>query len=251
MNRKKALLLYLSGTFGQILLTFVVVFWLRSIGMKIDYTTVFGMLAIAIGGTSSAVWGIIVSIKYRKTAFKDILIDFVNVKQSYSCYLFAVAFLLLDFGYVLFGGRLLIDAWYIPIVLFLKAIVFGGIEEIGWRYTFQPVLEEKTNYILSTLITFVSWGIWHMLYFYIEGSIYQVRVFEFLMGLLINCFILSALYNKTKCLWICVMTHALINTFSQIASGGNSSVVFIGRVFIIIIAIGVSEIAKRIRDRIS
>ena len=44
---------------------------------------------------------------------------------------------------------------------------------------------------------------------------------SFLLGLLTNCFILSALYNKTRSLWICAMTHALINTLSQISVGGN------------------------------
>ena len=120
-------------------------------------------------------------------------------------------FLLLDFG--LQGGKFQINSWYIPIILFLKAILFGGIEEIGWRYTFQPILEEKLNYIFSTIITFVAWGTWHLLYFYIEGSLYQVIVTEFLLGLLVNCFILSALYNKSRNLWICVMTHALITCF--------------------------------------
>ena len=39
-------------------------------------------------------------------------------------------------------------SWYIPFILFFKAIIFGGIEEVGWRYIFQPVLQERRNYIL-------------------------------------------------------------------------------------------------------
>ncbi len=151
-------------------------------------------------------------------------------------------FLLLEFA--LQGGRFQIISWHIPVILFLKANLFGGIEEIGWRYTFQPVLEEKLNYILATVITFVSWGIWHLLYFYIEGSLYQVAVTEFLLGLLINCFILSALYHKTRSLWICVMTHALINMLSQIASGGNLYISLISKAIIILVAIVVSYKAK-------
>lgn len=245
MDRKKALLLYLSGTIGQMLITCMVVFLLRNIKIEINYTTALGMLAIGIGGTSSALWGSIVAMKYKKITIKDILIDFVNVRQTYSSYLIVAAFILLDFGYVLFGGMFQIDVWYMPIFIFLKSIVFGGIEEIGWRYTFQPILEEKINYIFSTIITFISWGIWHFLYFYIEGSLYQVRAFYFLIGLFTNCFILSALYNKTKSLWICVMTHALINTFSQISSGGNSNVLFVCRVIIIISAIAISRKNKK------
>ncbi|MDE7281859.1 MAG: CPBP family intramembrane metalloprotease [Ruminiclostridium sp.] len=124
-----------------------------------------------------------------------------------------------------------------PIIIFLKAIIFGGIEEIGWRYTFQPLLEEKVNYIFSTFITFLSWGVWHFLYFYIEGSLNQVQPIPFLLGLFTNCFILSALYNKTKSLWICAMTHALINTLSQISMGGNGYVLWVCRGIIIFISI--------------
>ena len=242
MDRKKELMIYLSGALGQIFIISIIVFLLRSIGMKIDYTTALGMLAIGIGGISSALWGIIVTIRYKKATLKKILIDFVNVRQPFSGYILVFVFLLLDFA--LQGGKYYINSWYIPIILFLKAILFGGIEEIGWRYTFQPILEEKFNYILSTIITFVSWGIWHLLYFYIEGSLYQVIVTEFLLGLLTNCFILSALYNKTRSLWICVMTHALINMLSQISYGGNFYVSIICKVIIIIIAIVVSHWAK-------
>ena len=59
----------------------------------------------------------------------------------------------------------------------MAAIAVGGIEEIGWRYTFQPILQECHNYISSTLITFIAWGIWHFSYFYIEGTLPQVQVF--------------------------------------------------------------------------
>lgn len=238
MDRKKELLRYLSGTLGQIFIISIVVFLLRSIGWKIDYTTALGMLAIGIGGISSALWGIIVTIKYKGATFKEILIDFVDVRQPFSSYILVFVFLLLQFA--LQGGSFQISSLYIPVILFLKAILFGGIEEIGWRYTFQPILEEKLNYILATIITFVSWGIWHLLYFYIEGSLYQVVVTEFLLGLLVNCFILSALYHKTRSLWICVMTHALINMLSQIRSGGNFYISLISKGIIILAAVAVS-----------
>lgn len=245
MDRKKALKIYWIGTIGQILVISILVWLLRSNGMKVDYTTSLGMVAIAIGGISSALWGSIIAIKYKKVTLKEILIDFVNVKQSFSSYVLVLIFLLLEFCYVLIGGHFQINAWYIPIILFLKAIIFGGIEEIGWRYTFQPILEEKLNYILSTIITFVSWGIWHFLYFYIEGTVHQVRVFEFLFGLLISCFIFSALYSTTKSLWVCVMTHALVNTIMQMSCGGNSYLSISCKIIIIIIAIVISNKAKQ------
>lgn len=246
MNRSKALYVYLSGTMVQIMITCIVVCLLQSMEIELNYSTILGMLAIGIGGVSSALWGIIVSVNYKKTTVKKILLDFINIRQSYSSYLFVGAFLLLDFGYVLFGGKFQINVWYMPIMIFLKAILFGGIEEIGWRYTFQPILEEKVNYIFSTIITFLSWGVWHFLYFYIDGSLYQVQATDFLLGLLTSCFILSALYNQTNSLWICVMTHALINTLSQITSGGNAYVSFVCRGIIILISIMICMKEKRV-----
>lgn len=204
-------------------------------------STVIGMIAIGIGGISSAMWGSIVTVRYRKINFKRIVIEFVNIKQPVLGYLLVFMFLSIEFCYLLMGGMLQVKNWYIPVILFVKAILFGGIEEIGWRYTFQPIIEQQHNYVFSTCVTFVFWGIWHFLYFYIEGSIQFVQVGSFLLGLLINCFILSALYYKTKSLWICVMTHALINTLSQISVGGNLMVSMICKVIIICIAIFISR----------
>ncbi len=237
MNRKKALYLYLAGTIGQIIFTCILVFILRSSGIEVNYSTALGMAAIGIGGASSALWGVIVSVKYKKSTVKGILLDFINVRQSPSSYLLAFVFLILDFCCVLFGGGFQISMWYMPIIIFLKAIIFGGIEEIGWRYTFQPLLEEKVNYIFSTFITFLSWGVWHFLYFYIEGSLYLAQAVLILLGHLPCCFILSALYNKTKSLWICAMTHSLINTLSQISISSNEYVLLVCRGIIIFISI--------------
>ncbi|ERK30798.1 CPBP family intramembrane glutamic endopeptidase [Clostridium intestinale] len=244
MERKKAVSMYLFGALGQMLIVCIAVMTLRSFGIKADYTTLIGMLAIVVGGVSTALWGSIVSIKYRKISIKQILGDFVSVKKSYKYYLLVIMFLLLDFSYVLVGGKFEISSWYIPIILFLKAILFGGIEEIGWRYTFQPILEEKVNFIFSTAITFVSWGIWHFLYFYTEGTIYQIQVVPFLFGLLTNCFILAALFKVTQSLWICVMTHALINMFTQIAIGDNEYLSIACKILIIIIATTIARKKK-------
>ena len=221
VDRKNAIRLYLTGTIGQITVIAVIVYLLRRMGIVVDYTTVIGIIAIGIGGISSAMWGSIVTVRYRKINFKRIVIEFVNIKQPVLGYLLVFMFLSIEFCYLL--------------------MLFGGIEEIGWRYTFQPIIEQQHNYVFSTCVTFVFWGIWHFLYFYIEGSIQFVQVGSFLLGLLINCFILSALYYKTKSLWICVMTHALINTLSQISVGGNLMVSMICKVIIICIAIFISR----------
>lgn len=233
MTRKNALRLFLLGTFGQMLFVCAAVRALRSAGVSTDYTTAIGMAAIAAGGTSSAVWGIVVSKKYRGKSLREIFLDFFRINTSYRYYIAVLLFLCLDFCYVWMGGHMEVSHWHLPFLLFLKAIPFGGIEEIGWRYTFQPILEETIRFIPAALLTFLFWGAWHFLYFYIEGTIWQVQAFPFLAGLLTNSFALAALYRYSNNLWICVMTHALINTLSQISIGGNDYAALLCKLVII------------------
>ena len=222
MSRKQALSMYLLGTFGQVLGVSLLVWFLRAGGVKVDFTSSFGIITIIVGGLSSALWGSLASISYHQSSFKQVLKDFFQVKQAPLNYLLVLIFIGLDFLPLVLSGKMIIPTWYLPIILFVKALVFGGIEEIGWRYFFQPTLQEKLTYIVSTLCTFVAWSLWHLLYFYIDGSLAMVNLIPFLLGLLSNCFILSAIYTKTRSLWLCVMTHALINALSQLSSTEES-----------------------------
>ena len=222
MSRKQALSMYLLGTFGQVLGVSLLVWFLRVGGVKVDFTLPMGIIAVIVGGLSSALWGSLASISYHQSSFKQVLKDFFQVKQAPLNYLLVLIFIGLDFLPLVLSGKMIIPTWYLPIILFVKALVFGGIEEIGWRYFFQPTLQEKLTYIVSTLCTFVAWSLWHLLYFYIDGSLAMVNLIPFLLGLLSNCFILSAIYTKTRSLWLCVMTHALINALSQLSSTEES-----------------------------
>ena len=241
MNRKQALLLYLSGTFGQILLVTLLVWLLRAGEVRVDYGTPIGLFTLMLGGLSSAIWGGYVSIRYHHSSFKQLVRDFFQVKQAPLNYLLVLIFIGLDFLPQVFSGEMIIPTWYFPIILFVKALVFGGIEEIGWRHFFQPTLQEKLTYLVSTLCTFVAWSLWHLLYFYIDGSMATVHLLPFLLGLLSNCFILSAIYTKTRSLWLCVMTHALINALSQLSSTESVWLSLVIKVLIILLAMRIAS----------
>ena len=242
MNRKQALLLYLAGTLGQILLASLIVLILRAGEVRVDYGTPIGLFTLMLGGLSSAIWGAIISIRYHHSSFKQLVRDFFQVKQAPLNYLLVLIFIGLDFLPQVFSGEMIIPTWYLPIILFVKALVFGGIEEIGWRYFFQPTLQEKLTYLVSTLCTFVAWSLWHLLYFYIDGSMATVHLLPFLLGLLSNCFILSAIYTKTRSLWLCVMTHALINALSQLSSTESVWLSLVIKVLIILLAMRIASI---------
>ena len=240
MKRKEALLIYLVGTFGQILLISLLVWLLRLGGIRVDYGTPIGLFTLILGGLSSAIWGGYVSIRYHHSSVKQLVRDFFQVKQPLSNYLLVLIFLGLDFLPQVFSGEMIITIWYLPIILFVKALVFGGIEEIGWRYFFQPALQEKLTYLVSTLCTFVAWSLWHILYFYVDGSLVTIHLLPFLLGLLSNCFILSAIYTKTRSLWLCVMTHALINALSQLSSAESLWLSLVIKVLIILLAMKIA-----------
>ena len=240
MKRKEALSFYLAGTFGQILLVSLLVWLLRVGGVRVDYGTPIGLFTLMLGGLSSAIWGGYVSIRYHHSSVKQLVRDFFQVKQPLSNYLLVLIFLGLDFLPLLLSGGMIIQAWYLPIMLFCKALVFGGIEEIGWRYFFQPALQEKLTYLVSTLFTFLAWSLWHILYFYIDGSLATIQLLPFLLGLLSNCFILSAIYTNTRSLWLCVMTHALINDLSQLSSAESLWLSLVIKVLIILLAMKIA-----------
>ena len=242
MNRKQALSFYLAGTFGQILLVSLLGWLLRAGEVRVDYGTPIGLFTLMLDGLSSAIWGGYVSIRYHHSSFKQLVRDFFQVKQAPLNYLLVLIFIGLDFLPLVLSGKMIIPTWYLPIILFVKALVFGGIEEIGWRYFFQPTLQEKLTYIVSTLCTFVAWSLWHLLYFYIDGSLAMVKLLPFLLGLFSNCFILSAIYTKTRSLWLCVMTHALINSLSQLSSTEeNLGLSLVIKVLIILLAMRIAS----------
>ena len=241
MKRKEALSFYLAGTFGQILLVSLLVWLLRVGGVRVDYGTPIGLFTLILGGLSSAIWGGYVSTRYRHSSVKQLVRDFFQVKQPLSNYFLVLIFLGLDFLPLVLSGGMIIQAWYLPIILFCKALVFGGIEEIGWRYFFQPALQEKLTYLVSTLFTFLAWSLWHILYFYIDGSLATIHLLPFLLGLLSNCFILSAIYTNTRSLWLCVMTHALINALSQLSSAESLWLSLVIKVLIILLAMKIAS----------
>ena len=241
MNRKQALSMYLIGTFGQVLGVSLLVWLLRAGGVKVDFTSPMGIIAVVLGGLSSAFWGSLASIGYHQSSFKQLLKDFFQVKDRLANYCLVLVFLLLDFFPFILGGNITTQSLVLPVVLFFKALLFGGVEEIGWRYFFQPTLEEKIPYLSATLITFLAWSSWHLLYFYIDGSLGVIQLLPFLVGLLINCFILSALYHKTQNLWLSVMTHACINSLSQILVNEEVWLSIVSKILIISLAIWIAR----------
>ena len=246
MKSKAIIKMYLMPTLLQITVIAALVGILKLRGFELGYNSFLGILFISLAGTSSAFWGIVYQVKCHSKRPLEILKDFFNIKQSVKSYTLVLIFML-EFSSVIINRGFKIESLFLPLLLFFKAIVFGGIEELGWRYSFQPSIEKKIPYIASTLITFVCWGVWHLLFFYIDGSLGTIHILGFLLGLLTNSFILSALFAYSNSLWICVMTHALINTLSQISINDNIFLDYIAKAICIFFAVYLYHVSKKDR----
>lgn len=102
MSRNKALAVYLFGTFSQLLLVCLVVFFYNHYGVHSVLVNVFGTM---IGGISTALWGSIVAIFYYEIDLKKIIKDFFNIQTSYKHYLLAFFLIILDFSFLFLGGK--------------------------------------------------------------------------------------------------------------------------------------------------
>lgn len=184
---------------------------------KINYNKIAELTFLVIGGLSSAIWGFIISRKTgRVKQYIQIVKDFFNMKQSFKYYCMTVLFLMIIIIKQLVYGEMRDNIkWYTFFLLFVQSLLFGGVEEIGWRYTFQPMLEKYMPFEIASMVTFFSWAIWHYMYFYLVGAFGNLSNVPFLLMLLSSSFILGAIYYISGSLWLCVIYHALLNTFSQ------------------------------------
>ena len=101
-----AILVYLLGTFIQLVSVCLVFFLLNRYSVHSDVLTISGII---LGGISSALWGIIVANRYFHIHFKKILKDFFNIHTSYKHYLLSFFLIIFDFSFILFGGKMLED----------------------------------------------------------------------------------------------------------------------------------------------
>ena len=102
MKRNKAIAVYLLGTFSQLVSVCLLFFLLNHFSVQSNLLTILGII---LGGISSALWGIIVANHYFHIPFKKIVNDFFNIHTSYKHYLLSFSLIILDFSFLMFGGK--------------------------------------------------------------------------------------------------------------------------------------------------
>ncbi len=129
-----------------------------------------------------------------------------DFKHSVSSYLtvvvFAVAYILTQ---CLVSGYEKGTPLYMIIVMIPMMIIAGGLEEAGWRYIFQPELEKKYSYSVSTIIVGVVWWLCHLPLFYVNnGAELGLNYIAYGVNVLGLSFALACIKKNTEGVWLCV-----------------------------------------------
>ncbi|GLC88296.1 type II CAAX endopeptidase family protein [Lysinibacillus piscis] len=108
-------------------------------------------------------------------------------------------------------------AFYTFIPALLSSIVFGGLEELGWRGLLLPNLLQRFGYYLSTLLVGVAWTLWHIPLFFIPDSGQYGNNFAiYAIELIGYSAILTWLYVRTRSVILAVLFHASFNAISYV-----------------------------------
>ncbi len=104
----------------------------------------------------------------------------------------------------------------IPSILFASLIPF--IEELGWRGYVLDRLQEKRSALASSLIIGVTWSLWHLPLFFVEGS-YQAGLgvgtfafWLFIIGIVPLSLPFTWIYNNTgRSTLAVILFHSMVN----------------------------------------
>ncbi|MFD1174848.1 CPBP family intramembrane glutamic endopeptidase [Paenibacillus puldeungensis] len=162
---------------------------------------------------------ILIKKKYSTSEdYKSFIKSIINPKHHIGWYIFVigVAFTLL-FIPTLVGAGSLEHPLYLAILAFPKMIFGGGLEEVGWRGFLLPALKKKFSLITSTVIVSSIWACWHIPLWFISGTSQSSTNFIlFFIELVSASLILSAIYNATGSILLCIIYHAIWNSFYEV-----------------------------------
>ena len=107
----------------------------------------------------------------------------------------------------------------------LVFIAFFG-EEYGWRYYFQPLLQERFGLRNGVIILGLLWGLWHFdvdMMYYTKTTGPQMFVSQLITCITVGIFFGYA-YMKTQNIWVPVIMHYLNNNLLAVLAGGDTSI---------------------------
>ncbi|MCF7927138.1 MAG: CPBP family intramembrane metalloprotease [Candidatus Izimaplasma sp.] len=191
----------------------------------IEFQSIIGQLLFILGGSSPTIFAIIFIVRHpdgsKIKAFKRRLFSY-----RHSFFIWGVAIgtpILLAGSYQLL--RMVFTKhefdssvpFYFYIFILCSSIIFGGIEEIGWRGFLQEEVIKQKRLISTGVIIGVIWGFWHIPLFFIEEVSHSDFAFlPFMLGAIMFSTFLTWLYAKTDSLLLVILFHASINASATI-----------------------------------
>ena len=183
----------------------------------LELRTPLGMILFTIGGCGPTIASYFILRHYgRITGFKTFIKEAFAIKQPLNTYIYVLILTIAYFGIpALLGGITPSSPVYMAILSIPIMIIGGGLEELGWRYILQPLLEKKIGFIGATLVTALIWAVWHLPLFFIKGTSQYHWNFGLFSILVIGmAFSLAVIYYLSKSIWLCILFHSVINSFS-------------------------------------
>lgn len=210
----------------------------------IDFASVLGMILFAIGGFGPTI-SAIMCIEGKISIKKVLNFIFEHKKKTFWCLLlYVVANIVIVW---VSSGELNPEmAWYtVPVVFLICTFFGGGNEELGWRGTLQPLMENVLSkkvknrtlcFVLATLAVGAIWALWHVPLWFVAGSEQQsMNYLWFAIDAVILSFWLAAILRRTHSVFYCMILHGLTNVLMSLFVV-KINWILIGGYFIITIA---------------
>jgi membrane protease YdiL (CAAX protease family) len=166
------------------------------------------ILVVAILGGKAKVFNLFKATSIKKSTTKWILAAIVI--PLFCCFLSYIILMFVEYG-----------KWIAPLfnrsisnyAICFAATVFGCYgEEIGWRGFMLPQLNKKYPLFVSSLVTGLFWGIWHMRF-----QIGLTAFGLFVLGVVCYSILITWLCSKTKNnMFVAIVFHTVINMASLV-----------------------------------
>jgi len=180
---------------------------------------------IAICAFSPTIASYIVLIKNNEVKnFKEWAKNIFAFKSPLRFYLLVLLFCIIDKApKIIVSGLAEVQPLYMFFGFIPLALVFGGIEEVGWSYVLRPELDKKFGLVISSIIVAVIWAAWHIPVFLPQGRVESIPWFLlFSIDILGMSFALGAIIKITKSVFLCVLFHTLTNAVSMTFSTNDT-----------------------------
>ncbi|MFJ7666610.1 lysostaphin resistance A-like protein [Lysinibacillus sp. NPDC097195] len=185
----------------------------------LKFGTTSSIIMLVLGGIAPAISEIWLKKRYSSAEeFRIFIRNLKNSRLPIAWYLFTIVLAFIAcFLPTFWGGATIENPLYLALINFPIMIIGGGLEEIGWRGYLQPTLQKKWSPFTSTLIVGVIWAIWHLpLWFVVGSNQMSMNFLWFTLVALALSFLLTVIYLFTRSIFLCIIFHALINSFWEI-----------------------------------